>query len=83
MNSPRPSPETPSDGVRTPDALRCPGPGCTRVLKPTQTTCSGRCRAAVWRAQRTGQHRAVADLLRDVRRQAEDVARRITEAIGE
>jgi len=43
--------QEPLEGVRTPEGLSCPV--CERTpLRPRQTMCSGKCRAARWRRQR-------------------------------
>lgn len=82
MESVATEPETPPASVRTlaPDRL-CPV--CEKApLRGRQEVCSPACRAARWRRQRAGRETVLADLLRDAQRQAEALARRITEALG-
>jgi hypothetical protein len=63
MPDPTTSPKPPPEGVRTREGLSCPGPRCHAVLKPGQTTCSGRCRVALWRRARADRDREVRALL--------------------
>lgn len=87
MKSAPSSPETALESVRTHNPAGEDGetlcPVCqTRQLTGSRTVCSGACRARRWRQRRAGREDTLAELLREVRREAQALARRITEALG-